>query len=106
MQPGQLRHQIYLQGLTRTDDEGGGGEEAWGDASGPLWAEIRPLTGTEAIRAMQSEATLTHTVRLRYRPGVTTRMRLRYGARHFDIRHVIDVQERHIELQLLCEEIL
>jgi SPP1 family predicted phage head-tail adaptor len=105
MNPGDLRHQVYLQGLTRTEDEGGGGAEVWGDDAGPIWAEVRPLSGNEALRAMQAEATVTHQVTMRYRPGVTTGMRIRFGTRYLDIRRVIDPEERRVELQLLCEEL-
>lgn len=105
MNPGGLRHQVYLQAVSRTEDEGSGGVEAWSDSSGPHYASVQPLTGNEALRGLQLSATVTHRVTMRYRAGVTAKNRVRFGARHFDVRLVIDRDERHERLELLAEEV-
>ena len=47
---------------------------------------------------------MTHRVKIRYRAGVTAKMRLTFGARVFNIRGVINAGERDRTLELLCEE--
>jgi SPP1 family predicted phage head-tail adaptor len=47
---------------------------------------------------------ITHEVVLRYRAGVVPAMRLRKGARIFQILAVIDVEERRRWLKCWCEE--
>lgn len=103
MNPGDLRHRVTLQTLTRTDDEGGGYTEAWANAA-TVWAAVEPLEGYERLRAMQVSPTLSHRIRMRYRAGVTSAQRIRYAGRAFGISAVIDPGERHRELHLLCEE--
>lgn len=99
-----MRHRVTLQGVTRTDDEGGGHTEAWTNTA-TVWAAIEPLTGVEALRGMQLSARVTHRVRMRYRAGVTAKARLAYDGRTFEVRSVIDPEERHRELILLAEEV-
>ena len=70
----------------------------------PGRASIEPLKGAERLTTQQLESRLTHRVRLRHRSGVTTAMRLKFGARIFNIRAVINKGERNRLLELLCEE--
>jgi SPP1 family predicted phage head-tail adaptor len=103
---GNLRHTIVLQARTGSTDAGGGKTGAWADASPEIWASVEPLDGSQALRAMQQGLVTPHRVRMRYRDGVSAEKRVRYGARHFLIRSVVDVDERHRELQLLCDEVI
>jgi SPP1 family predicted phage head-tail adaptor len=43
---------------------------------------------------------------MRYRAGVTPKNRIRFGTRFFDIRLVIDHEERHERLEILAEEVV
>lgn len=104
MNAGKLRHRFRIEAATRTADEGGGGTSAWAEVA-TVWANVVPLTGAERIAAMQAEASLTHRVEIRYRPGLTTANRGFYGGRVFNVTAVIDVGERHDEMHLLCEEV-
>lgn len=105
MEPGRLRHRVSLQGVTRTDDGGGGYTEAWGDLA-TVWAAVEPLQGSEQIRAMQTEAAATHRVRMRYRAGVHAGQRVIHEGRGFEIvAPPVDPDERHVELVLLAREV-
>src|ERR1044072_4357869 len=95
MNPGKLRHQVHLQASARAADEGGGGGETWADVAGPLYAEVRPLDGGEAVRGLQLSATVTHQVRMRWRAGVTSALRARFGARVFEIPRGMHPAGRH-----------
>lgn len=106
MRNGQARHKITLQGLgARVDDGHGGGSISFTDVIS-LWASIEPLTGDEILRAGQMDVKMTHRVRHHYYPGVRPSWRVVYGSRVFDIKHVNDPEERHRELELICEELV
>jgi len=45
-------------------------------------------------------------LRIWYRPDITTAMRVQYGNRILDIETMIDPEERHVELHLLCKEVV
>lgn len=104
MRPGKLRHRITLQQVTRTPDGIGGYTETWTDVA-TVWAAVEPLRGRELFDAEQVQSEITHRVRIRYRSGVDSSMRVRFGARLFRIQSVIDVDERHREIQLMCQEV-
>ena len=101
--PGNLRHRVTFQSLTTADDGYGGTVETWGDTA-TVWASVEPLSGFERIQAMQVSPRLSHRVVMRYRADVDAGDRLSYDGRVFDITAVIDEDERHRELTLLCEE--
>lgn len=101
---GDLRHKVTLQSLgERTDDSMGGGTIPYTDEA-TVYAAIEPISGDEILEASQEAATLTHRVRTRYVAGVRPHWRVLYGSRIFDIDRVIDFEERHRELELLCTE--
>jgi SPP1 family predicted phage head-tail adaptor len=105
LDPGKLRQQVHVQAKTRVRGAGGAYTESWADESGPHWAAVTPLEGGEAMRGMQLEATVSHRVEMRWRANVTAAKRLRYGSRYLTIQRVIDRDEMHTELELLCEEV-
>ncbi len=100
---GRLRHRVTLQNAADTADGGGGFTTTWSDVA-TVWAAIEPLKSRERLFAQQLETPVTHRVTIRYRAGVTAKMRLKFGARVFNIRGVINAGERDRTLELLCEE--
>lgn len=100
---GRLRHRVTLQSAADTADGGGGFTTTWSDVA-TVWAAIEPLAARERLFAQQLENPVTHRVTIRYRAGVTATMRLKFGARVFNIRGVINAGERDRTLELLCEE--
>jgi SPP1 family predicted phage head-tail adaptor len=109
IQPGLLRHRLTLQSVTRTPDAGGGAAESWGPALGTasatVWAAIEPLDGGEQLRGMAMQEGITHRIRIRYRPGVTAKMRGVMAGRVFHFRRVINVDERGELMDILAEEL-
>lgn len=103
MEAGRLRHRVKLQRYDRVSDGMGGYEEQWVDVA-TVWASVEPLQGRERFEAQQVQATTSHRVRMRYRSDVKPEMRVLFGSRILHIQAVVDPQERHRELQLLCEE--
>lgn len=101
--PSQLRHRVTLEQLARADDEGGGYDETWVEVV-TLFADVRPIGGTERVEADRLEGQITHEITLRFRQGVVPAMRFRKGARLFQVLSVINVEERDRWLKCRCEE--
>ncbi len=100
---GMLRHRIILESAAVTPDGGGGESLVWQPVA-TLWAAIRPLSGRERFSAGEFSAQVSHEIILRYRAGVLPAMRFRKGSRIFEIRAVMDENERRRRLRVLCEE--
>ncbi len=103
MQAGKLRYLVTVQQPTDTPNSFGEPVITWA-ALVRTHASIEPLSGRELWNAQQVQAQVTHRVRLRYYPGVMAKMRVSYGSRYLNIESVIDPEERHRELELLCTE--
>ena len=103
MHIGFLRKRITIQNETSTPDGAGGFVLAWSDVA-TVWAEIMPLNGREVFVAQQPEGRVTHRVTLRWFSGVTTDMRVVFNSRVFNIRSVLNTDERNQWLELMVEE--
>lgn len=103
MNPGQLNKRITLQQKTTAGDGAGGVTETWSDVA-TVWAAVEPLNGPERYQAQKLQTIITHKVTIRYRVGVSPKMRVVYSGRILEIVEVIDPNERHEQLRLLCEE--
>jgi SPP1 family predicted phage head-tail adaptor len=102
---GDLRRRVVLEREQRSADGGGGASVGW-QVVATVWAAVKPLSGREKDRYQSLEASLSHRITLRYRAGVSPDMRLRMGARLFDIRAVFSPDERRQWLICLCREIV
>ncbi len=100
---GDLRQRLTLEMPSRTGDGGGGANETWVTVA-ELWAALRPLSGAERLEADSISGRVTHEVWIRHLSGVTPQMRFRLDTRLFDIRAVIDVEERNKFLRCQVEE--
>jgi SPP1 family predicted phage head-tail adaptor len=105
MNPGELRHRIVIQKLENTQDSFGQPVEKWNDVA-TVWSSVKPLVGREFFAAETVNSEVTHKVRMRYKAGITPDMRVKFGIRIFQITAVINYQERNIELQLMCKELV
>lgn len=108
MRAGRLRHLVTLQALgTRVDDGAAGGSIPFVSYATNIPAAVIPLQGSELFQRAQFEATLTHRIEIRYRSDVKPSDRVLYGTRVFDIKSPpIDLEERHRETHLMCEELV
>jgi SPP1 family predicted phage head-tail adaptor len=86
---GNLRRRVAIESATRTADGGGGVAVAWSSVA-TVWAEIKALSGAEAVIAEGLQGKVTHEIMIRKRMDVSPAMRLRYGARIFVIWAVLD----------------
>ena len=80
----------------------------WSDL-GPAWqVAIVPATAQslERLTASTSIGVASHIVTGPYRSDVTLKTSLLYGSRRLSVVSLIDPNERHKELVLLCQEIV
>jgi SPP1 family predicted phage head-tail adaptor len=97
--PGDLRHRLVLEAPVETPDGAGGVARDY-DTIGSLWAKMTPVGMRNDVDADDPGATLTHRIVIRRRSDVTTRHRLRLGARVYRILALRDEDEggRFIEI--------
>ena len=100
---GRLRHRVDLQSVAESQSGTGAVKRSWSTYA-TVWAEVRPAQGGERFTAQRVTAETTHTVRIRWRSGVTTADRVKFGARVFEIESILNPDERDRELVLLCKE--
>lgn len=107
--PGKMRHRITFQTFTGEQDAYGDPLQAddsnWVDVVS-LWASIDPISGREFYAAEQRQSEVSHKIRCRYYPGLTTAMRIKSGKRIFEIAAKIDWEERHESLLIMCKELV
>lgn len=72
-----------------------------------VWAEIIPVSGDESYArvATAETARITHNIRFRALPGLSTKDRIQYRDRLFEIRSIIDEEEKNRTMIAECSEI-
>lgn len=102
---GELRHRITLVQPGGTTSATGGVTPGAGTTFAEnVPAAISSSLGREVLQASQLNASVSHVIRMRYMAGVTPAMTVTFEDRTLQILSVLDVDERHVELQLLCAE--
>jgi SPP1 family predicted phage head-tail adaptor len=105
MQAGKLNTRLTLQHATLTRDEMGGEIETWVDVV-IVWASKAHQTSREFFAAQKINAETTDLFVIRYREGITTKMRAVCYGKTYDIIGAPDPDGRRRELHLLCKEII
>jgi len=100
---GALRHRIDLEAPIRTNDGGGGASVTWSTLA-EIWASIEPMNGQESVLGDGLASRISHEIVVRHRSGLEPSMRFRLGARVFEIKAVLDIDERGRMLRCLCRE--
>lgn len=108
MEAGKLNRRISIQRYSTTLDSGGIPVGTWMDVLGAssVPASLEPLKGKEYFQAAAVSEQNTIPVTIRYRAGITSALRILYGTRILNIRSVVDIEERHVKLVLMCEEVV
>lgn len=99
---GKLRHRVEVQTPTETLDALGQASRTWATTT-TRYASILPLTGRELERARQISPDVTHKLTLR-NVSITTRDRLLFGTRVFNVQSVLTPEERNLTTEVLAIE--
>lgn len=106
MNSGALRHSIELQAYTSTPDGMGGTQDTWTTQGSAVRAGIWPVSVSEQRKAASPTAVGTHQIRIRYYAGLSAAWRVKFSTRYFSIVSVVDKEERHVQMDLLCREVM
>lgn len=102
---GELRSRIRISRPVGTTSATGGVVEGTPEVfADRVPASITSALGTETLQASGLVAGVTHLIKIRFLSGVQSFMTVTFEARLFQILSIVDVDERHIEHQLLCAE--
>ncbi len=105
MRAGPLRCRITIEAPVETQAPDGSIVTTW-ETFTTAWASIEPLIGREYFAQQREQATISHKIRIRHRPGITHQMRVSWGARLFEIESVLNIGERNREIVLMCKEVV
>ena len=99
---GKLRHRVFIEAPSEDRNSFGQSENEW-RVVGQGWADIVPLSGTEAEDARQMHATATTKITLRHRRRLclTTDHRIRYRGKHYEIGFILNFDELNHTLEFL-----
>jgi len=101
---GKLNKRIAIeQSTTTTLPNGEPSEPVW-TLFWPCWGGCRPASAKEMTRGEELGHVVTVTWTMRYKSGITSAMRVNLNGRIFQIHGIIDPEDAHVELRLLCQE--
>lgn len=103
MRAGRLRHKIVIQQVSEERSASGSVIQTWSDSL-RLKAAVEPLQGREYWEGKQLQNEVTTRFRIYYRSGITSKMRVLFNGKYYDILSVLDPEERHREIELMCVE--
>jgi len=110
MRAGALRFRVTLEEPSQvTTDSDGGRTKTWQPLTpSQVWCSIAPATARqlERVAAGTVTSTATHVVSMRFHAGVTTKTRVTFGDRQFQVVGVMSPDELQIETIALCKEIV
>ena len=104
MKPGKMRYRITIEQSCGNQDEYGNITDEWIDVC-TVWADIVPLSGREYLAAEQNMSETQFKIYIRYRDGVTAKMRAREGNHVYELLSVLG-DRRSGMLTLMAKEVL
>lgn len=103
MRAGPLRNRIIIQTTTESQSTSGYNVNTWSTFA-TVWASIEPLNGKEYFDSQQVNAEENTRFRIRYLQNITTKMRVSWNSRIYDIRSIININEINKEMVLMAVE--
>lgn len=104
MKIGRMQHRIEIQDNVFGEQDAHGNREKVPTTLARVWADIMPLSGRELLLAQQVNATVTHSIRMRYREGVKPNQWIVFKGRTFDINSITNERESDRVMMLSCTE--
>lgn len=102
MDPGKLIWRCTLQQPATGQDGTGQPLPGWVDVAN-FWADIRQTGGLEAIKAGAVTSKVQTSIRLRYRTGIHSGMRVVCGGATYNILAVLPDEAQRQHTDLVCE---
>lgn len=107
LKAGNLRHSVTLQRKQQTQNpQTGALLTAW-VTEAIVWAAVEPLSAREFIAAQAVQSDVSVRITMRYRPGITSAMRLLHDGKTYNITGVLaDKGSGREYITLPCAELL
>lgn len=108
MRSGRLKQRLTIQTPTRTANGVGESIMTWTDTHN-IWCDVRPVTARETQRSSQPIVDYDHVITCRYNRWLQSDYRLKWArqgqtTRYFNIKGIIDVEEKHREFEISASE--
>lgn len=106
MRAGRLSNKVEFQRCVETSNAFGEPIQTWGDLF-TCWVAIEPLKGAERFSAMQVQSDVDTRIVTRWCQNLSslnTKDRVKYGNKMYDIKAVLNINERDTELHVMCKE--
>ena len=105
MNIGKLRHRVTIQEATEVQNDYGEPIKTWNDVN-TVWASVEPIRGREFVAAAEIHSEVTTRIRMRYRTGMSPKMRVYAGGKYYRIESVLNFEygPSHRETHLMCRE--
>lgn len=103
MAAGRLRERVTIQTFTEASDGGGGVTRTWSNLA-TVWAEVKPVRGSESKDGGRLAGLQTYLVTIRHRTGFDTSARLLWGSKYLNIRTMENRDMRKEFWTMECEE--
>lgn len=99
----ELNKRITIEQSTLT--KAGGGKSVTWSTVAPAWARVRNMSGNERrVTEHGGQVAEARTeFKIRYRAGITEQMRISYGGKKYNIRHINNLQEANRWLLITCD---
>jgi SPP1 family predicted phage head-tail adaptor len=99
---GMLRHKIQILQKREVMTGQSGTSVTYSIVTEP-WADVKQVSGYVTFDTKQIDEKVTHKIKIRYRPFVTSENFIRFKKRLYRVRSVENEEERDRWLFLLCE---
>lgn len=95
---GEFRNRVTIQSLGGSTDAGGGQSSTFSDVT-TVWSKVEKLSGQEGLFGDQLRDTSGYKFTIRYYSSLTTKHRLSYRSKTFDITSITDIREGKLDYQ-------
>lgn len=102
MRPGLLNSRVTVQQQSAAQDALGQPVNTWSTLA-TVWADVRHTSGIEAIKDNAIASVARASIRVRYRSGITTAMRVVHGSTTYNIVAVLPDVGGKEYVDLACE---
>lgn len=101
---GDLRERVTITLPIDGRDSVGGLVRSWSPLA-TVWARVKPMSEREQWHREQIQSTAQWAITIRYRDDVTTKQRVSWRGRRFEVVGVQNADERRRFLRLACDEL-
>lgn len=98
----KYRNRITIEEFTPSRGSDGSVSKTWSTYA-TVWAEKKHKTSREFFSAQRINSEITELFTIRYKSGITTKMRVSFNSKYYNIVGADDPDGKRREMQLLCK---